>query len=237
MSTLWGFGDSYLALSSSNSKDSSQEHWIHLLKTHLNCDGVELRCHPGAANEWIYLQFLSVLPKIKPNDYIVFVSSQMNRRWFFEHDVGSSNFHINDTSMNAISSQENNALKQYAKYLANPLMASIFFENTCNSIHYQAIMNNLNLILLPGFESGADGFPINGRYKVEGSLFNIGVNEIKGKTIKLWQKYIGVTHAGRDPRVGHLSYENHVILSKKLSNTFLNNESLDLTAEFKEDFL
>ena len=114
---------------------------------------------------------------------------------------------------------------------------SIFFENTCNSIHYQAILNNLNLILLPGFESGEDGFPINGRYKVKGSLFNIGVNEIKGKTIELWHKYINITHAGQDPRVGHLSYENHVILSKKLSNTFLNNKSLDLTTEFKEDFL
>ena len=31
------------------------------------------------------------------------------------------------------------------------------------------------------------------------------------------------------------SYE--IPVSKKLSNTFLNNESLDLTAEFKEDFL
>ena len=139
--------------------------------------------------------------------------------------------------MNNMSLEEKTALKYYAKYLDNPIMSRVFFENTCNSLHYHTIKNNLNLLLLPGFESGTDGFPINGKYSVDGSLFYIGMKEVKGKSIISWQNFISKTHKGQDPRNGHLSYENHIILSKKISNTFLNNEPLKLDQGFKEDFL
>lgn len=234
---LWIFGDSYVSQSDADIEKFKYNHWIHFLRKNLNCTELEVRAHPGAANEWIYFQFFTSLSEIKSDDYVVFVSSQMNRRWFFENDVGSSNYHINDISMNTISQEEKTALKYYAKYLDNPIIARIFFENMCNSIHYHAIKNKLNLILLPGFEGGDNGFPVNGKYKVEGSLFNIGVNEIKGKTIESWQHFISKTHQGQDPRNGHLSYENHTIMSKKITDTFLNNEPLKLDQGFKEDFL
>lgn len=235
--TLWVFGDSYVSQSDADIEKFKHNHWIYFLNKELNCSEIELRGCPGAPNEWIYYQFYSCLPLIKSDDYVVFVSSQMNRRWFFLDDIGSSNYHISTTAMNNISSEEKTALKYYATYLDNPMMSRVFFENMCNSLHYQTIKNNLNLIILPGFESGNDGFPINGKYAVDGNLFYIGMQEIKGKTIEGWQNFIGNTHKGQDPRNGHLSYENHVILSKKIANTFLKSETLNLTQGFKEDFL
>ena len=236
MSTLWVFGDSYVAQSHSGLDTLKQNHWIHFLATSLECQETKLYGHTGAANEWIYYQFYSALPEIKSSDYVVFVSSQINRRWFFPNDIGSSNYLININN-NGISSAEKNALKNYAKYLDNTMISRIFFENMCNSIHYHALKDQLNLILLPGFESGEDGFPVNGRYSVDGNLFNVGINEIKGKSIENWNNFISTIHKGQDPRPGHLSYDNHVILSEKLINTFLNSQTVDLNNGFKEDFL
>jgi hypothetical protein len=235
--TLWVFGDSYVEQSRSDLNKFKQNHWIHFLATSLGCQETQLQGAAGAANEWIYYQFYSALPKIKNSDYVVFVSSQINRRWFFPNDIGSSNYLINDISKNSISPEEKNALKNYAKYLDNPMISRVFFENMCNSIHWVTMKKNLNLIILPGFECGDEGFPVSGNYSVEGNLFNIGVKEITGKSVENWHKFISTTYKGQDPRIGHLSYDNHVILSKKLTDTFLNKHPLDLNNGFREEFL
>jgi hypothetical protein len=175
------------------------------------------------------------LNEITPNDFVIFVSTQINRRWFFPDNVGSSNFGVSHSDLADLSSDQKTALKYYMTYLDNPIMSFINFECLCNSIHYVSEKNKINLLILPGFEQ--KGYPISGRYQVSGSLFDICVNEVKGKDLDSWTNFISNIHKGRDPRVGHLSENNHQILAEKLSDTFLKNKILNLEQGFREEFL
>lgn len=114
-------------------------------------------------------------------------------------------------------------------------MSAVLFDSICNAVHYIAEKNNINLLILPGFEEY--GFPVSGKYAVTGSLFDVCINEIKGKHYNHWYKFISDKHKGVDPRSGHLSDENHIILSKKIYDTFKNNKPLNLGSDFREDFV
>lgn len=233
-STLWIFGDSY-AVPFFDKPETEIIHWAGQLYKQLNCSKVEFRAHRGAANEWIYHQFQINLPNITEDDYVVFVSTQTERRWFFLNNIGSSNFNVSNVSQSNLSKDEIVALKYYGTYLDNYMMSSVIFDTICNSVHYVSQKQNLNTIILPGFEEA--GHPISGKYTVNGSLFDVCVNEIKGKSDKAWFNFISNVHKGLDPRIGHLSYVNHCILSDKLFDTFKNNKILDLTTGFEEEIL
>jgi len=233
MKHLWVFGDSYAIPYQDNLE--SRVHWQFPLMKHLNCDGVKTFAQFGAPNEWIYSQFTEQLNEITPNDFVIFVSTQINRRWFFPDNVGSSNFGVSHSDLADLSKEQKIALKYYMAYLDNPTMSFINFECLCNSIHYVSEKNKINLLILPGFEQ--KGYPISGRYQVSGSLFDICVNEVKGKDLDSWTNFISNIHKGRDPRVGHLSQDNHEILADKLSATFLKNKILNLEQGFREEFL
>jgi hypothetical protein len=229
MSKLWVFGDSYAELS------PDQIHWSELLSNQLDCNDMEVHSHHGAANEWIYFQFVEQLPKISSDDFVVIVSTQINRRWFFMNDVGTSNFKLHKSTDNNLSPSENLALEYYTNHLDNTLLASILFETFCNAIHYVAEKNNINLLILPGFEER--DFPLSGKYNIHGSLFDICKNEVKGNSWDAWWEYIAITHQGKDPRCGHLSLVNHEILSDKLFNTFTRGELLELESDFKREIV
>jgi hypothetical protein len=233
MKNLWVFGDSY-AIPYQNDLES-RVHWQFPLMKNLNCDGVKTFAQFGAPNEWIYNQFTEQLNEITPNDFVIFVSTQINRRWFFPDNVGSSNFGVKHIDLADLSSEQQTALNYYKIYLDNPIMSSINFECLCNSIHYVSEKNKINLLILPGFEQ--KGYPISGRYQVSGSLFDICKNEVKGKDLDSWSNFISNIHKGCDPRVGHLSKDNHQILADKLSATFLKNKILNLEQGFREEFL
>ena len=233
MKHLWVFGDSYAIPYQDNLE--SRVHWQFSLMKHLNCDGVKTFAQFGAPNEWIYNQFTEQLNEITPTDFVIFVSTQINRRWFFPDNVGSSNFGVSHSDLADLSNEQKIALKYYMTYLDNPVMSFINFECLCNSIHRVSEKNKINLLILPGFEQ--KGYPISGRYQVSGSLFDICVNEVKGKDLDSWTNFISNIHKGRDPRVGHLSQDNHEILADKLAATFLKNKILNLEQGFRESFL
>jgi len=234
MKTLWVFGDSY-ALPYHTDEQEPRIHWQFSLTKNLNCDGVKTFAAAGAANEWIYSQFTEQLNQITPNDFVVFVSTQVNRRWFFPDNIGSSNYGVIQRGLADLSSEQKTALKYYMTYLDNPIMSFINFECLCNSIHRVSEQNKINLLILPGFEN--QGYPISGRYQVNGSLFDICINEVTGKDMDSWMHFISNIHKGLDPRVGHLSQDNHQILADKLSATFLKNKILNLEQGFREEFL
>ena len=231
MKKLWLFGDSYAV----QWNNKNLIHWATILTEKLNCRSIEIRAHNGAPNEWIYCQYLDHKDQISTEDYVVFVSTQMHRRWFFPDDIGSSNFNVTNLTVNNISVEQKKALEYYMMYLNNDTMAGLFFDSICNALHYTSLKNNINLLIVPGFEE--KGFPISGRYRVNGSLFDVCMNEIKGKNLNSWHDYIAKKHQGIDPRCGHISTENHYILSEKIYNTFMNNDLLDLNSGFKEEFL
>lgn len=231
MSRLWVFGDSYAV----SATGQWQDHWAGMLCKQLACGAVEIRAHNGAPNEWIYYQLQQHVNHIGRDDYVVFISTQINRRWLFVNNVGSSNFQVQHVQSEKLTSEEKTAVQYYRKYLDNDLMAAAIFDSVCNAVHYIAEKNNLNLLIVPGFEES--GYPVSGKYTVTGSLFDVCINEIKGRHYDHWYKFVSDQHKGVDPRSGHLSEENHIILSKKIFHTFKNNEPLNLASDFREDFV
>jgi hypothetical protein len=233
MKKLWVFGDSYGYLDQDRYEQSKDWHWISLLSNSLTNSKFVTLSHYGAANEWIYYQFRQHLEQITENDYVVVISTQFDRRWFFPDNVGACNLNIRNYDTDRLSKDQRNAVNQYLMYLRNPLVGPLSFEMFCYSLHYISSIKKLNLLIVPGFEE--EGFPLSGKYTVSGSLFDVCKNEIKGKDVKSWYNFISEKHQGLDPRFGHLSKENHLVLAEKIKNTFTKNEILDLTQGFYEE--
>lgn len=233
MKKLWVFGDSYGYLDQDRYEQSKDWHWIPVLSKELTNHKFITLSQYGAANEWIYYQFRQHLDNIKEDDYVVVISTQFDRRWFFQDNVGASNLSVSNIDSDRLTSEQVNAVKQYLIYLRNPLFGPLSFEMFCFSIHYLSSLKKLNLLILPGFEES--GFPISGKYTVTGSLFDVCKKEIKGNSNEAWYNFIHKKHQGNDPRFGHLSKENHFVLAQKLKNTFLKNDVLDLTCGFSEE--
>jgi len=236
MNKLWIFGDSYGHLDQAAYDQSKDWHWIPVLAKQLVTDEKFITIsHFGAPNEWIYYQVRQHLDHISSDDYVVVISTQFDRRWFFPENIGASNLTVINDHTDKLTNDQKNAARQYLSHLTNPLLGPLMFEMFCYSLHYLTVKKNLNLLIIPGFEE--NGFPISGKYNVTGSLFDICKNEVKGKTQRNWHDFIAKTHQGMDPRIGHLSQDNHLILAEKIKNTFLNNDVLDLTTNFKEEIL
>lgn len=235
MSVLWVFGDSYGHLNQEEYNRSKDWHWISLLSKELTENKFIANCAYGAANEWIYFKFLENLQNIKKDDYVIIISTQIDRRWFFENRIGASNLSVINSETESLTYDQKKSVDGYLKYLNNPMFNPLLFHMFCNSIHYLTALHDLQLLVLPGFEES--GFPISGKYNVVGSLFDICKNEIKGKSVKNWAQFIGDLHKGVDPRIGHLSPINHKILSNKLKNTFLDKDLLNLNEGFEEEII
>lgn len=233
MSKLWIFGDSYGTITPEQYANCKEWHWISVLANTVADNKFMSICHYGASNEWIFLQFREHIQYIAEGDLVIVISTNIDRRWFFYDNVGSSNLSVANVSN--LSKEQITAIEQYILHLRNPVISPLLFDQFCHSLHYIAEKNKFNLLILPGFEER--GFPISGKYSVTGSLFDVCKNEISGKTVENWSKYIATKYNGDDPRIGHISEINHSVLAKKLIDTFNTGHPLDLNTGFHEEIL
>lgn len=235
MSTLWVFGDSYAVPMNKIHQTSPDWQWANTLREKLDFKILSIIAAYGVSNEWIYYKFKEHIDKIKKEDIVIIVMTQANRRWFFEDNIGASNLTVINESIDSLNYNQKNAVKQYLMYLTNTKLNVVYFESIFNSFYYLAEKLDLNLIILPGFEYLSQNF--SNSYCVTGSLFEICMDEVKGKTYKDWEKFIYIKCKGIDTRVGHLSEINHKILSEKLFNTLTKKEVLDLTNGFEKEIV
>lgn len=229
---LWIFGDSYATIPKNDYERNKHWYWMPSLAEKLGHNNFYSIAANGAANEWSYYNFVNNLNQINSKeDSIVFIVTQIHRQWFFTDNIGVSNHYMTDIEK-YVDKDNATAIKYYQKYLSNNPQDLIRAQWLLYSLEYIKERKNLNLIVLPGFrETDLD----YGESK--GCLFDVCVNEIKGKSFDTWWNFIVNTHKGRDPRVGHLSKLNHTILVDKLYNSFVNKNLLDLTTGFEEEIL
>lgn len=230
---LWIFGDSYGTIHRP-SDQIKDWHWMWQLTDLLGHENFYNICKDGVANEWSYQQLILHADQIdSQNDTIIFISTQLNRQWFFPGNDGIGNLNM-PTYNSYVTKEEFEAVSLYRKYLTNNPQDTIRYQWLLYAINFLAIKHNLNLLVVPGFES--ENFFINNKIKTIGSLFDVCMHEIKGKNFDSWGKWIGA-YNGVDPREGHISECNHPILAKKLYNSIRHNADLDLTTEFYEEIL
>ena len=229
---LWIFGDSYGTFHR-DGDELKDWHWMWSLTEKLGHENFHNICKDGIANEWTYYQFIDSSPLInKSTDTIIFITTQIDRQWFFPDNEGVGNILMGVDDY--VTKDQSKAIDMYSRHLTDNPQNHIRFQWLLYALNFLKRKEDLNLLVLPGFEN--EGFFLNDHVDVKGSLLNPCVAEVKGRTMKDWQKWMGKQH-GLDPREGHLSECNHLILSEKLFETIKNNTTLDLTTGFKREFL
>ena len=229
---LWIFGDSYGTFHRDGDK-LKDWHWMWSLTEKLGHENFYNICEDGVANEWIYFQFIDNSPLIdKENDTIIFITTQINRQWFFPENEGVGNILMGVDEY--VTKDQAKAIDLYNKHLTDNPQNAIRFQWLLYAINFLKEKENLNLLILPGFEN--EPYFVNNNIQIKGSLLYPCINEVKGKSMDTWLDWMKKIK-GRDPREGHLSERNHPILAEKLFNTIRNKAVLDLTAGFEEEFI
>jgi len=228
LSKLWVFGDSY-GVSLSHSIDWF---WADIVKNKLKCDEHINSCVLGAANDYTQYCIMKQEVNIKSDDYVIIISTGIERKWFFFDKPHTGNFFCSNLK-ELVGKDAEFAIRQYITHLINPKAIYINFYQFLGWVHYTTTKNNWNVLVIPGFEE--KDYPISHKYKVKGSLFDVCNNEFCTDSDNLW--FYRDYCKGRDCRSGHLIKDNHEILANKITNTFLNSETLDLTTGFKNKII
>lgn len=231
---LWIFGDSYGQLPGKGDYEKLKDQlWIPMLTEKLNHCNFYNICHNGAANEWSYYNFVNNLHQIDADhDTIIFIVTQIHRQWFFYDNIGVSNHYMNGIE-EYVDKDQAKAIRYYQEYLSNNPQDLIRGQWLLYALEMIKLKKECNLIVLPGFRENQLDY---GNSK--GSLFDVCINEVKGKTLKSWSDWLTAKpREGSDPRIGHLSLKNHTILANKLYNCIKKGENLDLTSGFYEEIL
>ena len=227
---LWIFGDSYATIPKDDFEKNKNWYWIPSLTDRLGHINFYNIAQNGVANEWSYYSFVNNLNLINPKeDTIIFIITQIERQWFFSDNVGASNHYMSGIE-NYVDKNQATAIKYYQKYLSDNPQDIIRAQCLVYALAFIKLKQNLNLTLLPGFREPDIDYGDN-----KGCLFDICINEVKGNNITAWSNWLtNSKNAGRDPRVGHLSKPNHIILTDKLYNSISNKSLLDLSTGFEQ---
>lgn len=227
--TLWIFGDSF----AHPFEKDIEKSWPHLLSLNLKTD-LKIRSLPGCANEFIQHAILEHLDQIKEDDYVVVVTTQDDRRWFFldrpELGIAGHAYNLKDH----VGKQKANAVQSYYQYLDNDLTNRLFFQTFTAWLNVIQKKFKLNLLVIPAFQCDLM-FELE-NYKVDGCLYDISVEEAAEPCLENWHKFLE-KRKGYDPRQCHMVESNHVILAEKIAKTFLKNDLLDLKNGFAKNLL
>ena len=221
---IWFFGDSYsVPLTYPGIKEKCWNYesvWSETLAEKLDMPR-SYRAMYGVANEWIFAQVMEEVPSFESGDVVIIQTTSSSRRWFFKDRPDLGNF-IN-TITNGLSKEEEKALEMYTSYLYHEEQNDMFYSAFLYSFAHMAYVykkDNVKIVILPGFH-GCPGVLGDLTSSVCDKEFkDIGVRNNFYKKHK-W-----------DPRINHMSQENHYILAEKLYNNIAKNEQLNLTNGF-----
>lgn len=226
---LWVFGDSFstqdLPPTPSN-PTGKMEHvsWVAHTCKKLNITEATIHADYGVSNDWIFHQFTTTLNSMDEGDYVIIQPTQKHRQWFFE-DPCISNYWIKDLER-YVSKEENKAVEMYVTHLQNDRLDDLRYVQFCLALERLGqLAQHLRILVLPGF------FGVNG---VTGTLVAVSDAEFDKDTTA--QKYYDANN-GKDPRLNHLSPENHEILGSKIVDFFTNGTTINLTTGFNSGFL
>lgn len=219
---LWVFGDSYSI--SHSIKDSNIWHyetnWIDIIGRKLGVDNIQYNAEFGVSNEWILKSFILENKKFKSNDIVIIQLTSGQRRWFFEDVPALSN--IKNTITTNLTKDQSKAIDYYLRHLQNDNLDNIIYSGFVYAfLYFQAARPDIKMIFLPGFNE----FP-----NVKGNLTDdVCIKEFETKTLrdKFYNKHKW------DPRLNHMTIDNHFILADKVIDNIQNNTPIDLTTGFK----
>lgn len=222
---LWIVGDSYV-MPNMKTKQwiDHTKGWPYLLGKSLDVDTTSVIGQYGCANTYICYEIKKNSIHMKPNDYLVVVTTSYTRKWFFFDEPQYTNAKV---IFDNIDKKHKKAIEQYYIYLDdNNESKFIDFENMIAWCHIFAQRKNLRLAIIPCFEWN------HLHTCLDGSLYNIDLHEHGGSDKK--QKWLDDNNK-QDTKDCHLSPENHIILTQRLTDFFTHNKEIDLSNGFVKD--
>lgn len=227
---LWVFGDSFSTYDMPPSKDNPTgkvEHpsWIALTCKGLDISESTIYADYGVSNDWIFHQFIENMHQMDTGDYVIIQPTQKHRQWFFE-EPSLANYWLKDLEKH-VSKEEKNAVEAYVTYLQNDRLDDLRYVQFGLALERLSQMaQHLRILVLPGF------FGVTG---VTGTLISICDGEFADVNVVGGNFY--QANGGIDPRLNHMSAENHEILANKVVEFFTNGTTIDLTTGFKTGFI
>lgn len=236
MPNLHVYGDSYVESPHQDyleliKKGEAHAPWYAQVATALDVDEMHMHGRAGTSNEFIYDRWKQRLDRVKEGDYVIVVTTSPYRKWFFEHlpefaNIGMRGLHT------ILEHEEVDAIDRYVKYLENPVTSLIALDTISQTIAFNCMQKNVaKAFIIPGFEE-CISYTYSPYVKNIGSLGNVCYNEFSGP--KIYGACMSSNHQV-DPRLNHLSWENHDIMARKIMASIQLNKDLDLTTGFSEN--
>ena len=221
--SLWLFGDSF---SAQPNVECDFIVWPELIARHFKLPHYWNWARMGCANDFIFHEFTSRIPEMKEGDFVIVQPTSPHRQWFFE-DPEVGNYLIQDLGK-YITADQKKAVDLYIRHLQSDRLDNLRYtqfglalERVC------AMVPHLRILVLPAF------YEMPG---VTGHLTGISDSEhadLSPEAVTKWYK----DNNGNDPRVMHLSKQNHPILAQKIIEFYETGKNIDLTTGFEQGFL
>lgn len=232
-----------------SSLDVMQHYFSKLFENNnVSKDDYIICIHTEASRRW----FVPELPEMTNFcNFIDFKTGDVNWEWL-ANTLGEK-ITNNDEVQTRVRNQLRIA-KDYAMYVARQDLEHLF-GSAIASWFKDFQYNGWNLINIPAYNNPKVN-QYNKNFETMGSLNDVSMCEFKLKKwlpdwahmpdfappgvdksmAKRWQSFMDIC-GGWDGRVGHLTPDNHVILSNKLYNSFTEDAPLDLTKDFLSGFI
>lgn len=223
--TIWTFGDSFSKhFKKSKHFNNLSDTWIERISHKLD-QPVISNSKPLLTLEHTFENFNNMRKEIKENDVVIITITNIDRRWFFR-DHPLKVLYLNTIEQKAVNncSHLDNLLETQETYIIN-------FLYNLNTITRKL---NLHTIVLPSFYDAE--VLLN---KIKLNFNDLHFSDISLGTVSYNEFLEGYSlpDFGKDPRVNHLTKNNHIILSHKILENIQNKKLIELTSGFENNFI
>lgn len=233
MSTLWIFGDSFASAYSFHYKTINNTNmpdwvWMQQVKKNLRVDSAKYISMPGVSNEWLQCAIRESVKEFSPGDYVVIVTTHINRRWLIKDRPELSNIYLHNLDK-VIPRRDAKIIKNYYETFLDQhlFLSKIYQEQFLTWCYAFAHETKIKLCLLPAFDETPSHTVM---FKDNNSTCLTKIDEAEFAM----EKNIAFNLWGRtDRRLCHLSESNHTVLAQKIVRYFRYNEKIDLMSGFQ----
>tara|TARA_X000001036_G_C20626984_1_gene785568 strand:- start:680 stop:1432 length:753 start_codon:yes stop_codon:yes gene_type:complete len=225
---LWIFADSFGAEPNPAYDFKNNDDWIWWKQVAERMNLHAMSCSNwGISNEWLYSAMRTEYQNMIPGDKVVLITTDPNRRWFFEDLPTHANLWNRDIEKD-VGKTKAQAVKQYLTHLTdNPILSDCYHETLIGWAYTVFNSMDVTVCAIPGF--------INTPMHVVGGscLSNASNAEFASKEI---MDYHYSKHSHRDSRICHFSRDNHTVLADKIVKFFKDpNQKMDLSTGFVQN--
>lgn len=245
-SSMWFFAlarllgcDECIAIAIPGSSIDVMQFYFEQSSAQINKNDYIICIHTEPSRRW----FVPELPEM--TNFINFIDSRtMDVDWPKLENSLFLKINMNRETKNRICAQLSIA-KDYALRIARKDLESLYGASIISWFkEYQS--KGYNLVNVPAYTCPAVE-KYNMYFETTGDLYTISMNEFqqrknftgqlsKNTAEQALKRFIEITE-GWDGRVSHLTLHNHGILANKLYNSLLNKSPLNLTRDFKHNFI